>query len=164
MNEEHVVVDKCAKQKTNIEDEYPQNDGEPKQTLYWTVEYEIPKAASEAQWGWVKYARAFSFFSNETGGTVLDSLKTIYLIRSDTNQGWITKIKTRGNNRIYKTSSRFVSRVRVSRSNADLSRLLCLYTGRLEPWSGSGTIVQCVLCRASCANTGSRRSVFGARV
>ena len=28
-----------------------------------------------------------SLFSNETGGTVLNSLKTIYLIRSDTSQG-----------------------------------------------------------------------------
>ena len=58
-----------------------------------------------------------SFFSDETGGTVLNSLKTIYSIRSDTSQGWITKIKTRGNNRIYKTSSRFFSQVRVNGAN-----------------------------------------------
>ena len=50
-----------------------------------------------------------SLFSDEMGRTVLNSLKTIYLIRSDTSQSWITKIKTRGNNRINKTSSRFFS-------------------------------------------------------
>ena len=27
MIEERVVVDKCAKQKTNVEEEYPRNDG-----------------------------------------------------------------------------------------------------------------------------------------
>ena len=48
-----------------------------------------------------------SLFSDESGGTVLNSLKTIYLIRSDTSQGWITKIKTQGIIRIYKTSSPF---------------------------------------------------------
>ena len=53
-----------------------------------------------------------SLFSDETGRTVLNSLKTIYLIRSDTSQCRITKIKTRGNNRINKTSSRFFSQAR----------------------------------------------------
>ena len=51
MSEEHVVVEKCSKQKTNMEEEYPQNDGKPKQPVY--IGYEIPKAASGAQWGWV---------------------------------------------------------------------------------------------------------------
>ena len=32
-----------------------------------------------------------SLYSDETGRTVLNSLKTIYLIRSDTSQGRITK-------------------------------------------------------------------------
>ena len=54
-----------------------------------------------------------SLFSDETGGTVLNSLKTVYLIKSDTSQCWITKIKTRGNNRINKTSSRFFSQGRM---------------------------------------------------
>ena len=58
-----------------------------------------------------------SLFSDETGGTVLNSLKTIYLIRSDTSQSWIAKIKTRGNNRINKTSSRFFSQVRANGAN-----------------------------------------------
>ena len=48
-----------------------------------------------------------SLFSDETGRTVLNSLKTIYLIRSDTSQCRITKMKMRGNNRMNKTSSRF---------------------------------------------------------
>ena len=58
-----------------------------------------------------------SRFSDETGRTVLNSLKMIYLIRSDTSQSWITKIKTRGNNRINKTSSRFFSQVRANGAN-----------------------------------------------
>ena len=44
MCKEHVVVDKCVKQRTNVEDEYPQSDGKPKQPV--CIEYEIPKAAS----------------------------------------------------------------------------------------------------------------------
>ena len=58
-----------------------------------------------------------SLFSDETGWTVLNFLKTSYLIRSDTSQCWITKIKTRGNNRINKTSSRFFSQVRANGAN-----------------------------------------------
>ena len=37
---EHVIVDKCAKQKTNMEEEYPRNDGKPKQP--GCIEYDIP--------------------------------------------------------------------------------------------------------------------------
>ena len=47
MSEERTEVDKCAKQRTNMEEEYPRNDGKPKQPV--CIEYEIPKAASEAQ-------------------------------------------------------------------------------------------------------------------
>ena len=38
MSEENMVVDKCAKQKTNMEEEYPWNDGKPKQPV--SIEYE----------------------------------------------------------------------------------------------------------------------------
>ena len=43
------VLHKCAKQKTGIimEEEYQQNDGKPKQPVRF--EYNISKAASEAQ-------------------------------------------------------------------------------------------------------------------
>ena len=58
-----------------------------------------------------------SLFSDETGWTVLNFLKKSYLIRSDTSQCWITKIKTWGNNRINKTSSRFFSQVRANGAN-----------------------------------------------
>ena len=51
MIEERAMVDKYAEQTTDIEGVYPQNDGKPKQPV--CIEYEIPKAASEAQWGWV---------------------------------------------------------------------------------------------------------------
>ena len=44
---ESAVVDTCAKQKTDMEDECPRNGGKPKQPV--CIEYEIPKAASEAQ-------------------------------------------------------------------------------------------------------------------
>ena len=47
MSEEHAEVDKYAKQRTNMEEEYPRNDGKPKQPV--CIEYEIAKAASEAQ-------------------------------------------------------------------------------------------------------------------
>ena len=47
MIEEHVVVDKCAKQKTDMEEEYARNDRKPKQPV--CIENKIPKAASEAQ-------------------------------------------------------------------------------------------------------------------
>ena len=43
---ERAVVDMCAKQKTNIEEEYPQNDGKSKKVSLY--ECEISKAASEA--------------------------------------------------------------------------------------------------------------------
>ena len=46
-----VVVDKCANQKTNMEEEYPRNDEKAKQPV--CIEYEISKGASEAQWRWV---------------------------------------------------------------------------------------------------------------
>ena len=36
-----------CKQRTNMEEEYPRNDGKPKQPV--CIEYKIPKAASEAQ-------------------------------------------------------------------------------------------------------------------
>ena len=51
MSEERVVVDEGAKQKINVEEEYPRNDWKPKQPV--CIEYEIPKEASEAQWRWV---------------------------------------------------------------------------------------------------------------
>ena len=38
------MVEKCAKQRTNVEDEYPRSDGKPKQAV--CIEYEIPKPAS----------------------------------------------------------------------------------------------------------------------
>ena len=47
MIEQRVVVDKCAKQKTDIGEEYPRTDGKPNQPV--CIEYEILKAASEAQ-------------------------------------------------------------------------------------------------------------------
>ena len=36
-----------------------------------------------------------------------------------------------------------------SGSNVDLSRPLCLYTGKLKRWSESDMVVYCVLCRTS---------------
>ena len=43
MIKECMVVGKCENQKTGVEDEYPQNDGKPKQPV--CTEYEIPQAA-----------------------------------------------------------------------------------------------------------------------
>ena len=78
------MVDKCEKQKTDVEDEYPQNNGNPKQPV--CIEYEIPKAAVKLSKDGCNMVM-LCLFSDETGRTVLNSLKTIYLIRSDTSQG-----------------------------------------------------------------------------
>ena len=82
-----------------MEEEYPRIDGKPKQPV--CIEYmkfqRQPVKLNEDGCNML----VLSLSCDETGRTVLNSLKTIYLIRSDTRQGWIT------NNRIYKTSSRF---------------------------------------------------------
>ena len=82
MSEEHVVVDNCTKQKPNMEEEYPRNDGKPKRPVVLNTKFQ-KQPVKLIEDGC--YMLELSLFSNETGGTVLNSLKTIYLISSDTS-------------------------------------------------------------------------------
>ena len=75
-------VNMCAEQKTNMEKVLSNWRKDKTASL---IECEVQKAASEAQWGWVWYAHTF-IFSDKRGGTVLKSLKTIYLIRCNIGQ------------------------------------------------------------------------------
>ena len=104
------MVNKCTKQRTVNWERVPSKWRKAKAASLWlnTKFQRQPVKLSEDGCNML----IFSLFSDETGGTVLNSLKTIYLIKSDATQGWITKIKTRGNNRIYKASSRFFSQFR----------------------------------------------------
>ena len=86
MSEEHVVVDECAKQKTNMEEStLEMTESQNSQFVLNTKFQRKPVKLSEDGCNML----VLFLFGDETGGTVLNSLKTIYLIRSDTGQGWI---------------------------------------------------------------------------
>ena len=116
MIEERAVVDKYAKQKTNMEEEYPRSDGKPKQPV--CIEYEIPNVqpvklsedgCNMLMLSLLTMRRAGQFW---TRWRRFIWAEVIY-----TSQGWITKIKTQGNNRICMTSSRCFSQVSANGAN-----------------------------------------------
>ena len=65
---------------------------------------------------------ALAFFHDETGSTVLNTLKTRKLLRRDTRKRGVTIVKTRGDRSMNESSSRFGRKKGANRRDASESK------------------------------------------